>query len=140
MARMDGFPEQMLHCLLGPCLCWSQELSVGDVVAPFADGNSEAEWLVQGPSPNRWSGWVFCHTQPSRTSSLVSLCPHQAHTARAPTVYEKPSPRWGWVSVAWMRKPRPDCQWLGQGHAARKENEIGSENLAAALAAGKLRA
>lgn len=43
MARMDGFPEQMPHCLLGPCLRWSQELSVGDVVAPFADGNSEAE-------------------------------------------------------------------------------------------------
>lgn len=43
---MDGFPGHGLHWLLRPCLCWLQELSEVDVVAPFADGNSEAEWLV----------------------------------------------------------------------------------------------
>lgn len=138
-AWADLFPGHTLYWILRPFLCCSGELS--DAVAPLADGNGEAEWLVPGPSPNRWRGWGSCHMQPSRAGSLPSLCPHRAHTAaREPTVYEKPSSRRGWVSLAWMRKPRPGCRRLGQGHAARKENQIGSANLAAALAAGKLRA
>lgn len=48
------------------------------------------------------------------------------------------SSRWGCFPIAWMRKPRLDCQWLGQGHTARKEDKIGSANLHWPLGNSKL--
>ena len=72
-----------------------------------------------------------CHVQPLQSQKSTSieytglehlLCISDQLNLCAQTI-PFDSSRCSCVSIAWMRKPRSDCQWLGQGHTARKEDK-----------------